>query len=190
MINPRILVMIGAVAIGALSACNNDASKAADTSKPAAAKAETTKADPAKAAPAPPPPAAPAPEAAKAKPVLEDSTNKAMGYTIKLPKEATTAATPDKNGGSYSYGTMIIMVGPTGVALKTPDDVLRAVNTTGGTIEKKTIGDAVVAIVTKPASPIGVYAGPKGKKFAATCLAEPSQKDLAIEICSSLTAAK
>jgi len=50
--------------------------------------------------------------------------------------------------------------------------------------------DALIAIVTKPSSPVNVYAGPKGKKIAATCMAEPSLKELAIEVCSSLVATK
>lgn len=127
--------------------------------------------------------------ATPSKPTLEEVKNEAMGYTIKLPK-GHTAAMSDANGGSYSFDTMVILVGPTGVELKTPDDLLRAVNTDGGTIDKKTAGNAVVAVVTKPSSPVNVYAGPTGKKIAATCMAEPSQKDLAIEICSSLVATK
>lgn len=131
----------------------------------------------------------PAKAAAPAKPELEEVKNDAMGYTIKLPKGHTVSMS-DANGGSYGNDTMVILVGPTGVDLKTPDDLLRAVNTDGGEIEKKTAGNAVIAIVTKPSSPVSVYAGPVGKKIAATCMAEPSQKDLAIEICSSLTATK
>lgn len=131
----------------------------------------------------------PAKGATPAKPTLEEAKNDAMGYTIKLPKGYTTAMS-DANGGSYGFDTMVIMVGPTGVELKTPDDLLRAVNTEGGAIDKKTAGSAVVAVVTKPNSPVNVYAGPIGKKIAATCMAEPSQKDLAIEVCSSLVATK
>ena len=48
----------------------------------------------------------------------------------------------------------------------------------------------VMALVTAPSSPFKVYAGPKGKKIAATCMAEPSMKDLAIEVCSSLRSTK
>jgi hypothetical protein len=175
----RTSFLLGALALSALAACGNDAPKPADTTAKSAAPA----------AAATPAPAATAKPDVAAKPTLEDTQNKVMGYTIKLPKGATTSMS-DKNGGSYGAGTMIIMVGPTGVELKTPDDVLRGVNTTGGTIEKKTVGNAVVAIVTKPSSPVTVYAGPKGKKIASTCMAEPSQKDLAIEICASLTATK
>lgn len=131
----------------------------------------------------------PAKAAAPAKPTLEEVKNDAMGYTIKLPK-GHTASMSDANGGSYGFDTMVILVGPTGVELKTPDDLLRAVNTEGGTIDKKTAGNTVVAVVTKPNSPVNIYAGPIGKKIASTCMAEPSQKDLAIEICSSLVATK
>jgi hypothetical protein len=129
------------------------------------------------------------PPAAAAKPALEDTANKAMGYSIKLPKGSKTSMN-DANGGSYGFDTMIILVGPTGTETKVPDDLLRAVNTTGGTIEKKTVGNSLVAIVTKPSSPVAVYAGPKGKKIMATCMAEPSAKDLAVEICASLTSTK
>ncbi len=175
----RSLFLLGVLALSALTACNKDAPAPAPTTSTAAT----------------PPPVAtvaakPAPPAAPAKPALEDAPNKAMGYSIKLPHEAIAKGTADKNGGSYSFGTMVILVGPTGFPTKTPENLLAAVNTTGGTIEKKVVGDSVVAIVTKPASPVGVYAGPKGKKIMATCLAEPSQKELAIEICSSLTALK
>jgi hypothetical protein len=141
------------------------------------------------ARPAAAPPSAEPAKQAPAKPALEETKNDAMGYKIKLPKGTKTNMS-DANGGTYGFDTMVIMVGPTGVALKTSDDLLRAVNTTDGAIEKKTMGDALVAIVTKPNSPVHVYAGPKGKKISATCMAEPSQKDLAIEVCTSLVATK
>jgi hypothetical protein len=165
----RSFLLFGALALFTLAACG-DGSKPAEGTSASAPSGKAT-----------------APAAGK--PVLEQVKNDAMGYTIKLPKGATTAMS-DANGGSYGSDTMVILVGPTGVELKTPDDLLRAVNTDGGTIDKKTVGDAVIAVVTKPSSPVNVYAGPKGKKIAATCMAEPSQKDLAIEICSSLVATK
>lgn len=113
-----------------------------------------------------------------------------MGYTIKLPA-GHTATMSDASGGLYSYdGTMTIMVGPTGVDLKTPDDLLLGVSTDGGAIEKKTEGNTVIAIVTRPSSPVNIYAGPMGKKIAAHCMTEPSQQELAMSICSSLVATK
>ena len=165
-------LLLGTLGLLALAGCGNEAKPTTGASSAAPGKGT------AGAAPA-----------AAAKPALEEVKNEAMGYTIKLPKGAKTAMS-DANGGSYGNDTMVILVGPTGVALKTPDDLLRAVNVDGGSIEKKEAGNAVIAIVTKPNSPVNVYAGPKGKKIAATCMAEPSQKDLAVEICSSLVATK
>jgi hypothetical protein len=125
------------------------------------------------------------PAAAAAKVELEEVKNEKMGYTLKLPKGASTSMS-DENGGMYMHDTMIISVGPVGVAIANADDVLRGVSTEGGTVEKKTEGDAFIAIVTKPNSPINIYAGPKGAKIASHCMAEPSMKDLGIQICASL----
>lgn len=163
-------LLLGTLGLLALAGCGDEAKPASGASSAAPGKGT----------------AAPA---AAAKPVFEEVKNDAMGYTIKLPKGSTTSMS-DANGGSYGNDTMVILVGPVGVELKTPDDVLRGVNVDGGSVEKKEAGNTVVAIVTKPSSPVAVYAGPKGKKIAATCMAEPSQKDLAIEICSSLVATK
>ena len=152
----------------------------------------TTTSAPVAAPVAPPPVAAAATPAAKpaaAKLDLEESKNEKMHYTIKLPKGSTTTMA-DQNGGMYTRDTMIINVGPSGVALKTVDDVLRGVNTGTGNVEKKTEGDVLLAIVTADKSPVNVYAGPKGSKVVSHCMAEPSDKDLAIEICSSLRAVK
>lgn len=130
-------------------------------------------------------PAAPAP----AKVVMEEVKNEKMGYTIQLPKGASQTMN-DENGGMYMHDTMIIKVEPSGVELATVDDVLRGVNTGTGTVDKKTEGDALIAIVTKPSEPLNIYAGPKGKKVQSHCMAEPSMKDLAIQICSSLKSTK
>jgi hypothetical protein len=120
---------------------------------------------------------------------LEEVTNDKLGYAIKLPKGAETQMS-DANGGMYSKDTMIIKVEPSGVALATADDVLRGVNTDGGTVEKKEEGNLLMAIVTRSDGPLNVYAGPKGAKVQSHCMAEPSQKDLAVKICSSLQAKK
>lgn len=132
---------------------------------------------------------APAAEAKPAKPQLEEVKNDAMGYTLKIPKGSTTTMA-DANGGSYGFDTMVIMVGPTGMEIKTVDDVLAGVNTADGKVEKKEAGDVVYAVVEAPSSPVKIYAGPKGKKIASTCMAEPDHKDLAIEICTSIKSTK
>ena len=67
----------------------------------------------------------------------------------------------------------------------------RACSATGdGKVDKKEQGDLFVVVVEKEASPLNIYAGPKGAKFAAHCMAEPDHKDLAMEICTSIKAAK
>ncbi len=121
------------------------------------------------------------------KPKLASHTNDAMGYTIKLPSGFETSH-EDGNAGMYGYDTMIIKVDPVGVALATPDDLLRGVNTGDGKVDKKTEGDVVIVTVEKPKMPLNVYAGPVGAKLAAHCMAEPSMRDLAVEVCSSLRA--
>lgn len=121
------------------------------------------------------------------KPELAAHTNDAMGYTIKLPSGFETSH-EDGNAGMYGYDTMMIKVDPVGVALATPDDLLRGVNTGDGKVEKKTEGDVVIVTVEKPKMPINIYAGPVGAKFAAHCMAEPSMKALATEVCTSLRA--
>jgi len=74
---------------------------------------------------------------------LSTRHNEAMGYTIALPEDTDTSGESDM-GAMYSHDTTIIEVDPSGVALKTPDDLLRAVNTGEGKVEKKTEGDVVV----------------------------------------------
>ncbi len=128
--------------------------------------------------------AAPAPP-----PKLAEHTNAAMGYTIQLPEGFETSH-EDANAGMYSFDTMMIKVDPSGVALKNPDDLLRAVNTGDGKVEKQTKGDVVMVIVDKPKMPLNIYAGPVGAKMAAHCMAEPSMRDTAIAICGSLRAKK
>jgi hypothetical protein len=131
-----------------------------------------------------------APTAAPAAAELEESKNEQMGYTILLPKGAKTERA-DANGANYTKDTIIINVNPSGVALASPDDVLRGVNTGDGNVEKKTEGDVFVVIVEKKDLPmLNIYAGPKGAKLTAHCMAEPKDKDLAIKICSSLKAIK
>lgn len=120
---------------------------------------------------------------------LEEVKNEGMGYTIKIPKGAEQSMN-DANGGMYTKDTMIIKVDPLGVETKTADDLLRAVNTGDGKVDKKEEGDVFVVVVEKEASPLNIYAGPKGAKFAAHCMAEPSDRDLATEICTSIRAAK
>ena len=132
---------------------------------------------------------APTADAKPAKPELEEVKNDAMGYTLKVPKGATTSMS-DANGGSYSFDTMVILVGPTGMEIKSADDVLAGVNTADGKVEKKEAGDVVYAVVKAPSSPVKVYAGPKGKKIASTCMAEPDHEALAIEICTSIKSTK
>lgn len=166
-------MVFGSVVLVALMGCDRG-------EKPSGSASSGASAAPARGEPA---------KAAAAKPSLQEVKNEAMGYTIKLPA-GHTATMSDANGGAYSYDTMMIMVGPTGVDLKTPDDLLLGVSTDGGAIEKKTEGNTVIAIVTKPSSPVSIYAGPIGKKIAATCMTEPSQQELAVSICSSLVATK
>jgi hypothetical protein len=144
------------------------------------------------AAATPPPAATPAPSAeASAKPSsggkveLEDVPNNEMHYTIKIPKGGTTTLN-NKMGGMYGFETLIIKVDPSGVALKTPDDLLRGVNTHGGDVDKKTDGDTLVVVVTAKDSPVAIYAGPKGAKVIATCLVEPKDKELGLQVCKSL----
>jgi hypothetical protein len=127
-----------------------------------------------------------APEAA-AKPKLVSHDNAAMGYTIELPEGFETTHEAE-TGAMYGYDTMIIKVDPSGVALKTPDDLLRAVNTGDGKVDKKTKGDLLLVVVDKPKLPLNIYAGRVGAKMQTHCMAEPGMRELAIEVCSSIRA--
>ncbi len=131
----------------------------------------------------------PAADKPAAEVTLEEVKNEGLGYTIEIPKGAEQAMN-DANGGMYTKDTMIIKVDPLGVETKTADDLLRAVNTGDGKVDKKEQGDLFVVVVEKEASPVNIYAGPKGAKFAAHCMAEPDHKDLAMQICTSIKAAK
>jgi hypothetical protein len=133
--------------------------------------------------------ATPAAPAAPAKVELEESKNDKMGYSIKIPKGAKTEMA-DQNGGMYGYDTMVIKVDPVAQPLAKEDDLLRGVNIDGATVDKKQEGDVLIAIVTKPSSPLSVFAGPKGAKFAAQCMSEPQHKELALQICPSIQALK
>ncbi|MEZ4439141.1 MAG: hypothetical protein R3B72_08630 [Polyangiaceae bacterium] len=123
----------------------------------------------------------------KPAPKLTTHENAAMGYTIDLPEGFETTH-EDGNAGMYGFDTLIIKVDPSGVPLKTPDDLLRGVNTGEGKVDKKTEGDVVLVIVEQPQMPLNIYAGPVGKKLASHCMAEPSMRDLAVKICTSLRA--
>lgn len=180
-----VLFVLGAVACGSDNGAGSaSASAAATGAKPAPSGAATTAATGAGSAK---PSAAPAASAAPpaGKPDLEEVKNEKMGYSIMLPKGSTTASS-DQNGGSYAHDTMVIMVSPTGVPNGKPDDLLRGVNTDGGKVEKTTEGDMFVATVVKDNAPYNLLAGPKGAKFMAQCMSEPSDKDLAKAVCSSI----
>lgn len=120
-----------------------------------------------------------------AKPKLVAHENAAMGYTIKLP-EGFEKTAESASGAMYSFDTMMIKVDPSGVELKSPDDLLRAVNTGNGKVDKQTKGDVLLVVVDKPKLPLNIYAGPVGAKLQTHCMAEPSMRELAIEICSSI----
>jgi hypothetical protein len=133
------------------------------------------------------PASAPAPAAGE----LEEVKNDKGGYSIKLPKGHESSKS-DETGGSYTSGTLIVTVTSlakidAAPAVAKVDDVLRAVNTGTGKVEKKTVGDVFVAVVTQTDVPMNsIYSGVKGGKVTAHCMAEPKDTATAEQICSSL----
>lgn len=64
-------------------------------------------------------------------------------------------------------------------------------NTGTGKVDKKTVGDVLVVVVTHTDVPMNsVYSGVKGGKVTAHCMAEPKDTATAEQICGSLKLVK